>query len=63
MHKSSVQPKYGFILHVYSPQKPAENPIMDNYVHTVMTPHPKQYCHILEMQLDSLFLAVKEEQR
>ena len=32
---SSLQPKHEFILHVYSPQKLAENPSMDNYAHPV----------------------------
>ena len=33
--KSSLQPKHEFILHVYSPQKLAENSSMDNYAHPV----------------------------
>ena len=33
--KSSLQPKHGFILYVYSPQKLAENPSMDNYAYPV----------------------------
>ena len=34
--KSYLQPTHWFILHLYSLQKPAENPIMDNYVHPVI---------------------------
>ena len=33
--KLFLQPKHKFILHVYSPQKLAENPSMDNYAHPV----------------------------
>ena len=38
--KSSLQPKHEFILHVYSPQKLAENSSMDNYAYPV-TSHKK----------------------
>ena len=35
--KSSLQQIHESILHVYSPQKPAENNIMDNYAYPVMS--------------------------
>ena len=43
--KSSLQPKYEFILHVYSPQKLAENSSMDNYAHPVN--EPQEYKEII----------------
>ena len=37
MNKIIFTPKHEFILHVYSPQKLAINPIMDNYAQPVIT--------------------------